>query len=259
MPKDCSVRLNTVGADVKITGTRAEVGVQTVSGDVTLNDIAGDLTATTVSGDIEGGLISGTLVARTTSGDCKLRRSRLRRFSVNSVSGDFSIETPLISGEQCYAKTISGDLSLMVPGDTKATIHLKSVSGSVGCELPAEIVRSGRRHWQGRINGGGAQLEMTSVSGDLSIRRGDGAVSDRPEPPQPPRTPTPPREPANWREDEPAIAEPVIESEAGVENTAPAWSGEEGSKQSTAEILAALERGELTVDEAMGRLDDLQR
>ena len=255
VPRDCSVRLNSVSADVKITGIRAEVGVQTVSGDLTLEDIAGELTATTISGDIQGNTITGTLVARTTSGDCELRRTRLRRFSINSVSGDFRVETPLIVGEQCFAKTVSGDLSLIVPPDTKATVHLKSVSGSVGCELPAEIVKSGRRHWQGRINGGGAQLEMTSVSGDLNISRGDGSAPNVSEPPEYVRPEPTAAELRGYGES----GEPDQQSVQGQDHEhAPGPTADEAEVGSTAEVLAALERGDISVDEAMTRLDEIQ-
>jgi DUF4097 and DUF4098 domain-containing protein YvlB len=251
VPNDCSVRLNAVSSDVKIEGIRAEVGVQTVSGDLKLEDLAGELTATTVSGDIEGRSITGTLVVRTTSGDCELRRTRLRRFSINTVSGDFTVETPLISGEQCYAKTVSGDLSLIVPADTKATVHLKSISGSVGCELPAEIVKSGRRHWQGRINGGGAQLEMSSISGDLNIKRGAGSVPNVPETPEYTRSEHR-EEPGAYRPSEEQVS---TSEQPGVGDVDPAGTA---GYASTAEVLAALERGELSVDEAMARLDELQ-
>jgi len=253
VPRDCSVRLNAVSSDVKIAGIRAEVGVQTVSGDLRLEDIAGELTATTVSGDIEGRSITGTLVARTTSGDCELRRTRLRRFSINSVSGDFTVETPLISGEQCYAKTVSGDLTLIVPVDTKATVHLKSISGSVGCELPAEIVKSGRRHWQGRINGGGAQLEMNSISGDLNIKRGEGNVPNMPEASEYTRSESYENRPSQY-----STAEEPVNSSDPRDATEEHAAASPTAYQSTAEVLSALERGELSVDEAMTRLDEMQ-
>jgi hypothetical protein len=112
-------------------------------------------------------------------------------------------------------------------------VTLKTLSGDVRSELPADIIKAGRRNWQGRINGGGADVEMNSVSGDLRISR--GAFGEATPPGSWPA--------AGGREsDHPSVAEP----------TAP-----EPSESDTVAILGALERGEITVEEAMARLDNL--
>jgi DUF4097 and DUF4098 domain-containing protein YvlB len=108
-----------------------------------------------------------------TSGDARITDSSLRDFNLHSVSGDFHLDTPLTSGEHYYANTVSGDLVLAIPEGTGVTVQMKTVSGEVHSNFAqAEVIKSGRRHWQGRINGGGANLEMHSVSGDLTIRGG---------------------------------------------------------------------------------------
>jgi hypothetical protein len=171
VPHDCNVSVRGVSSDIHVAGVRNGAAIQTVSGNVSVQDIRGDVGLTTVSGDVRGGGLAGTLVARTTSGDGTLLHSNFRRFNLNTVSGDFTLETPLTAEEHSQAKTVSGDLTLVVPAATAATVQLKSVSGSVACDLPAEIIKSGRRHWQGRINGGGSQVDMNSVSGDLCIQK----------------------------------------------------------------------------------------
>ncbi|HZT96186.1 MAG TPA: DUF4097 family beta strand repeat-containing protein [Chloroflexota bacterium] len=268
VPIDCAMQLNAVSADILVSGTRAGLSLQTVSGDLRMDDIAGDITMTTVSGDIVANALSGTVVARTTSGDCIIRSSRLRRFSINTVSGDFDIESPLFEGEQCFAKSVSGDLCMLVPPDTAATVQLKSVSGSVECRLPAEIIRSGRRHWQGRINGGGASLEMNSVSGDLAINPSGSARSPSPEPvasvahvaPVQPSKESRVPMPEEWG----PSATPGGNEEPGPRDSAEspraeaaAVSKEPDMPPDTTDILQALERGEISVDEAMTKLGEV--
>lgn len=239
VPRDCSVRVHTVSGEVDVQDIDASVSVESVSGDTVVRNVHGDLSATTVSGDLDIRDVMGALVVRTTSGDVEVRSARLRRFNLNSVSGDFSIETPLVAGEHYFAKTVSGDLHLTIPRTTGAMIQLRTTSGDVTCDLPAEIIRSGRRHWQGRINGGGATVEMNSVSGDLTIAPGAGSVVDAPDaeivPPIPHVEPdTPPADPGAPAEPEP--------SSIGEENR-------------TTAILRLLEQGEITVDEALARLE----
>ena len=93
--------------------------------------------------------------AHNTSGSLDVRDSRLPEFHCHSVSGRLAIETPL-SGRQYHLHTVSGSVRVQIPPDTGVTVQMKSVSGDVTCDLPAQIVKSGRRSWQGVINGGGA-------------------------------------------------------------------------------------------------------
>jgi len=219
-----------------------------------MKDIAGDITVTTVSGDIDASQLSGTLVARTTSGNAKVAASRLRRFSINSVSGDFTLETPLLNDEHCNAKTVSGDLNLQLPSDAGATVQLKSISGNVSCELPAEIIKAGRRHWQGRINGGGGNVEMNSVSGDLRILRSVRGWSDGPGPDNNTDwTPTPP-EVLHAADESHGDSGMATDVQSAAESDAVEEPAGEGGPDPTAEILGALERGEITVEEAMEKL-----
>jgi DUF4097 and DUF4098 domain-containing protein YvlB len=242
VPLDCQLHAEAVSADVQIQGISASVEVQTVSGDVTVDDISGDCRVTTVSGDATATRLRGALALQTTSGDARVRDSRLEHFNLNSVSGDFIVDTPLSTGQHYLAKTVSGDLRLLVPSGTGATVQMKTVSGDVVSDLPAEIIKSSRRSWQGRINGGGANVEMSSVSGDLRISRSGSSTE----------TPTGSRETA--ASDGPI---PVSDRDAPIETPPGQSSSDQTAPAETSEVLGALERGEITVEEAMARLNSL--
>jgi hypothetical protein len=211
VPVGCAVEARAVSADVTVLGTLGTLEIDTVSGDGEVEDIRGSCAIRTVSGDLKARRVTAPVTFRTTSGDLTLRDASVPELNAHTVSGDLTIETALSADGQYYAKTVSGDLTLIVPGDSGATVELQTVSGNVRSELPAEIVRGGRRHWQGRINGGGAHVEMKSVSGNLRIRAG---------------SPVP---------------------------TTPSRSSEEHDA-AVGEALSALERGEITVEEAMRRI-----
>jgi hypothetical protein len=244
VPRDCVVQAQAVSAEVRVEGLSAAVSAQTVSGDVELTGISGDCQVTTVSGDATGRRLTGALTLRTTSGDTNVRDSELHHFNLNSVSGDFAIESPLTVGQHYLAKTVSGDLRLLVPADVRATVQMKTVSGDVASDLQAEVIKAGRRHWQGRINGGGATVEMNSVSGDLRIQHADGSSKDAASPStsvrSPDAAPPVPHEASAVSSDLP-IPEPPVED-------APETPADTGA------VLKALERGEITVEEAMERL-----
>lgn len=246
VPHACEIQAEGVSADISVRHTRGDVSIKAVSGDVDIADVSGECSVTTVSGDVMANALEGELRLRTTSGDATVRAGRLPRFNLNTVSGDLSIDTPLASGEHYLAKTVSGDLRIAVPAGTGATVQMKSVSGEVSSDLPAEIIKSSRRNWQGRINGGGANVEMHSVSGDLRIALSSGRPAPQAttsssvgsEPPRAesadstPRVPSPPFPPAN---------------PASVDRPAP-----------TADILRQLAQGEISVEDAMAQLEAVE-
>jgi hypothetical protein len=230
VPRDCAVHVRGLNPDVDIEGTSAEVEVETVGGGVRVQDVSGACSVTTISGDVSGHRIDGTLNVHTTSGDATVMESRLRRFTLHSVSGDFTVETSLTPDEHYLVGTTSGDLRLLLSGNVGATVQMKSFSGEVVSELPTEVIKSSRRNWQGRIYGGGAYLEVTSMSGDLQIERGSDVSAD-----------------VSHREAPAATVTDAAVDAAGDEEKSP----------ETGAILAALERGEMTVEEAMARLEGL--
>jgi hypothetical protein len=252
VPRDCEVHIESVSADVRVEGVYNAVHTRSVSGDVVLVGISGDCQVTTVSGDVSGNGVVGALSLRTTSGDTTIGDSQLRHFNLNSVSGDFSIDTPLTPGQHYLAKTVSGDLQLSIPPGTGATVQMKSVSGDVRSDLPAEIIKQGRRHWQGRINGGGANVGVSSVSGDLRIAQsGATALASAPAPRSPEPAPVP---------DAPSFSE--LPAGLDLPPTSPFQAEEPSSagveESETNAVLKQLERGEISVEEAIARLDRLQ-
>lgn len=184
VPRDCRVEVHTVSGSIDVESLAAPVKLQTVSGPITVQAISAAASVSTVSGKIQGRQIAGTLSLHTTSGGTQIRESQLDGFTLHTVSGGAVLETPLTPGAHYYAKTVSGSVRVVVPANTGVTVQMKSVSGSVHTDLPAEITRSGRRSWQGRINGGGATLEMQSVSGSLHLENGGGEAPEVPPSPE---------------------------------------------------------------------------
>lgn len=222
VPADCHVVAKGVSADIEIDGLRAPVIVETVSGRIRVAGALGECSTTSVSGRVELEDIEGELQARTTSGEVKVLTSRLRTFNLQSVSGAITVDTPLTRDAYYFGKTVSGGLRLLVPEGTGAMVQMKSISGHATVDMPAEVLKAGSRNWSGRINGGGATVEFSSVSGSLYIGRGtDGPASP---------------------------SEDVTERSSQGEN----------ARQTKSEILSALERGEISVDDALSRLEGVR-
>jgi hypothetical protein len=267
VPIGSAVTVNTIDGDIAIHGTRGPVELSTVGGDIRVNHIRGAAKITTVSGDMHGEHLDGTLALQTTNGDVTIRHSALSRFNIHSVNGDFIIETPLARGEHYFAKTTNGDIQLWVPPDTGATVQMRSRNGEFQTDLPAEVINPSRRHWQGRINGGGANVELETLNGDVRIKKSHGDdgfasgqsqphdVSDMPDLPGIPNIPEVPDLPDPPHPTGEVKLEPESfgASESDSTPRRPNYAGAD-----SIEVLARLERGEISVEEAMDELDALR-
>lgn len=227
VPRAADVRVETVSGDVDVSGLVAEGRYQTVSGDLSITDGSGNLRINTVSGDAQvraRGAIS--IRAETVSGDLGVSAPRLEMFRGTTVSGDIDLEGELAAQGEFRAETVSGDLSVGLAGG--ASFDVRGLSTDIRSDLDHRIEgRLDRRRLV--IGTGGPQFIFSSMSGDLAVRRprriGDGPRMMPPTPPGPAAPPAPPVAPSP----------PVSSAEQ-------------------LEILHALERGEIDVEEATRRL-----
>jgi putative adhesin len=130
-------------------------GISSVSGNVEISGVTGRLRASAVSGDVKVMNVSGSA-------------------SVNSVSGDVRVELDRLDGsDNMKFSTVSGDVTVKTPSNLDADVDISSFSGSIKTDFPIEVREernSTRAYARGRLGNGSRQLNMSSVSGDLSLK-----------------------------------------------------------------------------------------
>lgn len=224
-PRGCALRYDGVSAEVTATGFRGPQQYRTVSGDLVLEDVGGDLRVKGVSSDISlrASETLPSLEINTVSGDVSAMAPAVGQLRVVTVSGDIELETSLADGPEHRVETVSGDFSLGLSGGL--TVEVRGLSTDVDVRLPhrAEGSRDRRRYV---IGDGGPDLLFSSMSGDIEIRTPHRGAPIPPAAPAPPTPPTPP-------------TTHVPRSIDGQEQL---------------DVLRALERGEIDVDEAARRL-----
>jgi hypothetical protein len=134
--------------------------------------------ANTVSGDVEVSGLTGDVEAHSVSGD--VRVSTRGSVEAGSVSGDLELTMGRLPDHGSLEfKTVSGDVDITLPSDAGAELHASTLSGDIDSDFPLEM--SGRNHnrsWvqvgqraRATIGGGGARLDVETVSGDISVHR----------------------------------------------------------------------------------------
>jgi hypothetical protein len=232
VPAECAVDAQTVSGELSVEGVRGPLEIQTVSGDVRLEDVQGPMRLKSVSGDVDCRRYVGHLEGNTVSGDVTIAASRLRTIQLHTVSGDIQIEGQLDPRKEHRFKTISGDVELAL-ADADATIEYRTASGDIECELPARIVKRGRKEYSVVVGAGQGHVTVKTVSGDLTVR---GSTASAPD---------------DGREDRMPEEGPT-----DVEQTQPM---DTSSREAVRTVLERLARGELGVDDAAAALDAARR
>ena len=234
VPSECAVDAQTVSGELSVEGVRGPIEIQSVSGDVRLEDVQGPMRLKSVSGDVDCRRYVGHLEGNAVSGDVTIAAARLRSSQLHTVSGDIQIEGRLDPQKEHRFKTISGDVELALV-EADATIEYRTASGDVECELPARIVRSGRKEYSVVIGAGRGHVGVKTVSGDLTVRGTSASTPDE------------------------VHAEEYVPDEAAtadVERTQPM---DMSSREEVRSVLERLARGELGVDDAAAALDAARR
>ncbi len=205
----------------------ARVEINAVSSDVDARGLAGDQEFRTVSGDMSLDVEGGRVAMTTVSGDLRLVASKSVEPRVSTTSGDVEIVAPEIRALK--VRTVSGDAELRGAFDAGDYHNVETVSGDVSISaqagLTVDVKRgidlSGNGGRQRVVGDGAARLRFHSLSGDLELSGELAQTTGRPTPPAPPAAPRPPQPP----------------------------------QPNSLEILQALERGEIDVEEAARRLE----
>ncbi|MGI8928858.1 MAG: DUF4097 family beta strand repeat-containing protein, partial [Candidatus Limnocylindrales bacterium] len=200
----------------------ARVDIHAVSSDIETRDLVGDQTYKTVSGDLEIDGSGGRVSATTVSGDVRLTGAQPLEANLASTSGDIEASAPMF--QPVRMRTVSGDMDVRGGFAAGPEHTVESVSGDLSIEATSGLTVDTKRgldfskHSKGpMVSGDGSgHLRFRSLSGDVRLSGVSG-----PTPGQPPQPPQPPQ-PQMTRED-------------------------------SLEILQALERGEIDVEEASRR------
>ncbi len=130
--------------DVNIKGMTSEVEVKSQIGDLTFEDVTGPIIASTLSADIE------------------VEFSMLNQDSPTSLT------------------STSGDIDITLPANTKGDFKMSTTSGEVYTDMDFSFEdEEGLKRWGGgmsaraSLNGGGVQVDLRCVSGDIFIRKGN--------------------------------------------------------------------------------------
>lgn len=247
-PYNCNLTLRTSSGDLSVNGVTGTLFLQSTSGDLRLQSLGGNTLVTSSSGDIRIRGVEGRLGARSASGDIDVAEANLKEVSVTTSSGDIDLELRSQPEREWEIKTVSGDVDIFLPGDARLTAQVHTLSGDINCGFPRAQVSYNAGRGRGEstllINGGGPLAHFSTVSGDIAVKSLRGEAGSQ------------------SSDLSRAASYQGQGGESGSGENAGDITQPEGyaaRRQAELEILQALERGEVTSQEAMSRLGELER
>jgi hypothetical protein len=152
---DRSTRNNDVSVEFRVLVPRGvNVGVHTVNGGVSVDGATGKVEANTVNGSVDATTTGGPISASSVNG------------SVRAHMGRFT------SDDDMNFSTVNGSVMAEFTGDIDADVELSTVNGRFQTDFPVTV--SGRldpRHLRARIGRGGARVKLSTVNGNVELRR----------------------------------------------------------------------------------------
>jgi len=131
--------------------------ISSVSGNVKVSQVSGRVHATSVSGEVTVQGVSGSVTAKSVSGDVEV--------DINRLDG---------ASEDMKFSSVSGNVSVRMPSEIDADVDMSSLSGGIHTDFPIEVTKERfgpRTSARGKLGNGSRRLQLSSVSGSLSLRR----------------------------------------------------------------------------------------
>jgi DUF4097 and DUF4098 domain-containing protein YvlB len=130
----------------------AVIDARNTNGRVTVTDLSGKVVAHTTNGGVTGKGLSGGVDARATN-------------------GGVTIELASVGSDRIMLRTTNGGVTLTVPESAKADISASCTNGGISVSgVKLEVSEQSRRHLEGKLNGGGAPIELHTTNGGVRLR-----------------------------------------------------------------------------------------
>lgn len=193
VPRNSSVEVSAVSADVSSRGVLGSQRLKSVSGEVTA-DIAGDesevrsvsgdvtvrgngkplrLRVSSVSGSLDLTNTAGSLDVVTVSGDARVQMGETSDVRGRTTSGDLEVSGKLTREGRVDVEGVSGDITLHLTAPGGLSSEIESFSGDItGC-LADKVERVSKYGPGKRLNirtvEAGARVRAKTLSGDIDI------------------------------------------------------------------------------------------
>ncbi len=147
-----------VGVDVtvnfRVTVPRStKVRLRTAGGDISVANVNGTVVASTTNGSITGTALGGGVEAR-------------------STNGSVTVDLVAVGQDPVELRATNGAVALTLPATANANLEASCTNGDIDiADLPLQVTgEQSARKTRGRLNAGGAPIDLTTTNGKIKVR-----------------------------------------------------------------------------------------
>ncbi|GAA2131826.1 DUF4097 family beta strand repeat-containing protein [Kitasatospora kazusensis] len=182
VPAGSEVMVGTLSADVTVSGVSGKVGVHGASGGTTLVGLSGRTDANTVSGNVDAQSVSGELRVNSISGHLTVVAGTADKVQAKSVSGAVTLDLDVETAAEISVSTVSGPVGVRLPSLADTKVEAGTTSGDISSTFDELTVGGtwGAKKLSGQLGSGSGRLQVTTVSGAVTVQRRPDPEDDRP-------------------------------------------------------------------------------
>lgn len=168
------IRLETVNGHIKANQLDGKIKLATVNGKLSDKNSKGKVQYETVNGAIDSNTEARRVYVENVNGEIDLNLKAVEELEISTVSGDVDASLSLSDDGSVNVTTVSGSAKLRFSGSVGGQFHLSAhAGGRIKNRLTDDEVKK-QKYGPGRSlkftkGGGNARVEMTSISGSLTI------------------------------------------------------------------------------------------
>lgn len=166
------LEVNSNNGSVTLEGlrVRGEVKVTSQFGDISLNNVDGEsYSVESQNGKIYIDGAQGKVTVDSQFGEIEVLNAENVSAAFKAVNGGITFSGSLGDGPHVFDSEY-GSINLTLPEDTAVDIDLQTEFGSISSEFEMTIKgQIEEKHWQGKINGGGAELTVSTNNGNIEL------------------------------------------------------------------------------------------
>ena len=170
-------KLMNIEGDVSIECSKGEIELSAIEGAVNVENSAGTtvgellfgpVTVRQAQGRIDLKFVEGDIKVKSNSAAIAIRQDR-GSLDLSTSTGRVDIQTGLDSPRDYFVSTESGDIRLSIPETSSGDLRIESQTGDIRTEIPIAIESMSRRQVKGTFGSGGVKINLTSISGDVTV------------------------------------------------------------------------------------------
>ncbi|HVO80580.1 MAG TPA: DUF4097 family beta strand repeat-containing protein [Terriglobales bacterium] len=151
----------------------SDLDLHSGDGNITVDAVKGEVRLDSGDGDLIGRSLDGVLNAETSDGNIRVN-GRFDRLDLHT--GDGRIDAEVAPGSKMSSswalRTSDGTVTLRLPQDFSTDLDAHTGDGRVSSDFPITVSGSLKENsLRGRLNGGGALLELRSGDGNIRLEK----------------------------------------------------------------------------------------